>query len=87
MIKLIKPKEENPKDRIYMGQMKPMDVARIIGQGRDGTIVMRTQSNYGIEIMNLSNPIPGECWILVQGSKGYEVELLPPGTVISFEVV
>lgn len=45
-----------------MGDMKPLEVAEIIGQHYKGEIVMRTASLGMFEVMSLSRSGPNRCW-------------------------
>jgi len=49
---------------IRMDELEPFQMAIIVGDEGcyEGNIVMRTQSSYTKEIMNLSNPEPDRCW-------------------------
>ena len=90
MIKLIEQKNRHIKGRAYILEMHPLEVARVVAPGEyNGHIVIRTANTNQIEIMNLTNPGADMCWTWSERKTtgGLEVELLPPGTIISFEVV
>jgi hypothetical protein len=72
-----------------MDEMKPLQVA-VIDDGEDnpnnGHVVMRTAVRFGIEIMDLSNPGPGNCWA---GGGCGEQRVIPllDGTQLTFTVI
>lgn len=69
---------------VFMSNMSPLQVGRVISEGSyKGTIVMRTASSENFEVMILSDPKTDNCWL---HKHNLLVELFPSGTKIEIEV-
>lgn len=85
MLKIKEIKNESGPKVIKMGDMKPLQVAKIIesSSARLGNLVMRTATANHFEVIDLSDPGEEACWI--QPSR-IRVELLPPGEVVEISI-
>jgi len=87
MIKLIDENEEKCEDTIIpMHDLKPLEAGVIFSDTHyaAGSLVMRTASETGFEVINLSNPRPGGCW--VNPHIHDKVRLLRPGETYTLEI-
>lgn len=80
MIKVIPPTAAAP-SCMRMADMKPMDLAMVIGGDNDGHIVLRTANDRYFECMDLSDP-----GTFFSNGLDEKVRLLPSGTKITIEV-
>jgi len=84
MIKLIDSTPEVNKI-IPMRDMKPLEVGVIydVNSSHNGHYVMRTESVLHHEVMNLTNPVGGNCW---SKENELKVRLLGPGESITIKL-
>jgi hypothetical protein len=81
MIKLVKGEERK---KVYLMEMKPLQVGRIIlNKLHGGHVVMRTASTSHFEVMNLTDPGEDVCWT---SENEIQVELFEPGKKVIFEI-
>ena len=90
MFKLI----ESPSDdngTIFMSDMKPCQIGVVEknGDNQNGHMVMRTATTLKKEVMNLTDPGVGRCWIFYidDENTGLKVRPLKPGTRITLEAM
>ena len=81
MLEIVEDISKKTEERIVlMGEMKPLQVGRIISKDNtDGHYVCRTSSIGTFEVMDLTIPCPNGCWSIGESRK---VKLLPPGESI-----
>jgi len=79
-IKLINKSEETEQDDIIsMSEMKQLEVCVVIDGGDDGHVIMRTASIANFEVMDLTNPRRGSCWLDINNAKYTKVRRLRKG--------
>lgn len=67
--------------RIMMTEMRPLQVGRL----KSGTLVMRTAAEHAFEVIDLSSPGSGSCWV-EDGAEDIEVALLPAGESVTISL-
>jgi hypothetical protein len=87
MIKVITTKENAKPKVIPMSSLAPLQIARIHAPGGSyhGDLVMRTQSKFHHEVMNLTRTYPGGGWSRADDTT-FRVVPLPPGEVVTVEI-
>ena len=86
MIEVIKTSGAQDIVTIPMGNMKPLQVGKIVGGCRDGQYVMRTQCADYFEVMNLSDSGRDHCWSNLGRGNGLKVKLLGHNESVTLKI-